>query len=117
MPPLYQSLYEVFPIVLPTISFRVIVGDEPYTRIPAPIFPRMLGLGWSFPPAVFVMWIPSMRLVVPAAEGKYTAEQLGSAPIVQKSDVGHGFPVASRVVTAGPSVAMIEMLAVTRIAS
>jgi hypothetical protein len=89
----------VLPIVFPTISFRVIVGDEPYTRIPAPIFAG--AAGWSLPPFVFVMWIPSMRLVVPAAEGKYTAEQFGSAPIVQKSVVGHGFPVASSVVTAG----------------
>jgi hypothetical protein len=63
------------------------------------------------------MWIPSMRLVVPAADGKYTAEQLGSAPIVQKSDVGHGLPVASKVVTTGPSVETIEMFAVKRIAS
>ena len=63
------------------------------------------------------MWIPSIRLFVPAAEGKYTAEQLGSAPIVQKSVVGHGLPVASSVVTSGPSVEMIWMFAVTRIAS
>jgi hypothetical protein len=42
---------------------------------------------------------------------------LGSAPIVQKSDAGQGFAVASSVVTAGPSVEMIWMFAVTRIAS
>ncbi len=69
------------------------------------------------PPPAFVILIPSMRLVEPAADGKYTAEQLGWVPIVQKSDVGHGFPVALSVVTAGPSVEMIVMFAVTRMAS
>jgi hypothetical protein len=53
---------------LPTSSLRVIVGDEPKTKIPAPIF--ALKVGWSMPPPEFVMWMPSMRLFVPAADGK-----------------------------------------------
>ena len=40
-----------------------------------------------------------------------------SVPIVHKSEVGQGWPVASRVVTTGPSVEMIVMFAGTRIAS
>jgi hypothetical protein len=84
------------------------------TTIPAPILASNCV---SRPPAVFVMWIPSMRLVVPDPGGKKTAEQFGCTPIVQKSLAGQGLFVALRVVATGPSSEMISTPAGTRIAS
>jgi hypothetical protein len=69
-------LVAVLVIAFPTISFRVIVGDEPNTVIPPPILNTQFVPHELSMPAPPVIRIPSIRLVSAAAEGKYTAVQL-----------------------------------------
>jgi len=91
-------------IVLLTISFFVMMGELAKIKSPAPIWRSHVPPQVCCRPPPPVSLNPSSRSPAEfGLDGKYTVEQTVPPSFVQ-SERTHGWPVASIVVTAGPSV-------------